>query len=49
MDAVDEIKRYNAGPEPERLQLNYEKMRSTPFVFMRGACHLFLLGCHAST
>ena len=41
MDAVDEIKRYNAGREPERLQLKYEKMRSSPFVFMRGACHLF--------
>ena len=41
MHAVNEIKRYNASREPERLQLKYEKMRSTPFVFVRGACHLF--------
>ena len=41
MNVVNEIKRYNAGREPERLQLKYQKMRSSPFVFMRGACHLF--------
>ena len=41
MNAVNEIKRYNAGREPERLQLKYQKMRSSPFVFMRGSCHLF--------
>ena len=41
MDAVNEIKRHNAGREPERLLLKYQKMRSSPFVFMRGACHLF--------
>ena len=41
MNAVNEIKRYNADREPERLQLKYQKMRSSPFVFMRGACHLF--------
>ena len=41
MNVVNEIKRYNAGREPERLQLKYQKMRSSPFVFMRGSCHLF--------
>ena len=41
VNAVEEIKRHNAGREPERLLLKYQKMRSNPFVFMRGACHLF--------
>ena len=41
MNVVNEIKRYNAGREPERLELKYAKMRSSPFAFMRGSCHLF--------
>jgi uncharacterized protein (DUF2252 family) len=41
VDAVKEIRRYNAGREAERLRLKYQKMRSSPFAFMRGACHLF--------
>ncbi len=41
MDVVQEILQYNAGRDPERLQLKYQRMRSDPFVFLRGACHLF--------
>ncbi|QHI97668.1 DUF2252 domain-containing protein [Xylophilus rhododendri] len=41
MDIVKEISRYNAGRDPERLQLKYQRMRADPFVFLRGACHLF--------
>ena len=41
MDVVQQIRAFNAGRDPERLALKYEKMRSNPFVFMRGACHLF--------
>ena len=41
VNASEEIKRYNAGREAERLQLKYQKMRASPFVFMRGTCHLF--------
>lgn len=41
MDVLQEINQFNAGRDPERLQLKYEHMRSDPFVFLRGACHLF--------
>ncbi len=41
MDLVQEIRRYNAGRDPERLRLKYQRMRADPFVFLRGACHLF--------
>ena len=41
MDVVQKIRAFNAGREPERLALKYSKMRSDPFVFLRGACHLF--------
>ncbi|CAM3394199.1 DUF2252 domain-containing protein [Paracidovorax anthurii] len=41
MDVVQEIRQYNAGRDPERLMLKYERMRSDPFVFLRGTCHLF--------
>jgi uncharacterized protein (DUF2252 family) len=41
MDAVQEILHANAGRDPERLALKYERMRSDPFVFLRGTCHLF--------
>lgn len=44
MDAVQEILRYNAGRDPERLALKYQRMRSDPFVFLRGTCHLFYAG-----
>lgn len=38
---VDAIRRQNAGREAERLALKYAKMKENPFVFLRGACHLF--------
>jgi uncharacterized protein (DUF2252 family) len=38
---VDAIFAYNAGREPERLAMKYAKMALSPFVFLRGACHLF--------
>ena len=41
MDVVKEIKRFNKGREPERLQLKYAHMRANPFVFLRATCHLF--------
>lgn len=41
MDIVTAITQFNLGREPERLQLKYSKMRSDPFIFLRGACHLF--------
>ncbi len=41
MDVVQEILRYNAGRDPERLTLKYQRMRTDPFVFLRGTCHLF--------
>ena len=41
MDVVKVIKGFNAGRDPERLQLKYQRMRTDPFVFLRGACHLF--------
>lgn len=44
MDIVQEIRQFNAGRDPERLQLKYENMRSDPFVFLRGACHIFYQG-----
>lgn len=41
MDIVQEIAQFNAGRDPERLLLKYQRMRGDPFVFLRGACHLF--------
>lgn len=41
MNPVRQIQAYNAGREPERLQLKYRKMRESSFVFLRGSCHLF--------
>jgi uncharacterized protein (DUF2252 family) len=38
---VDAILKYNAGREPERLAMKYAKMKASPFIFLRGACHLF--------
>ncbi|MGA9667366.1 MAG: DUF2252 family protein [Gallionella sp.] len=31
----------NAGRDPERLAMKYAKMMQSPFIFLRGACHLF--------
>jgi uncharacterized protein (DUF2252 family) len=41
MDIIRNIQLFNAGREPERLNLKYRNMRSSPFVFLRGTCHLF--------
>jgi len=40
-DVVDAIFANNAGRDPERLALKYAKMAQSPFIFLRGACHLF--------
>ena len=41
MDIVRNIQAFNAGRDPERLAMKYRNMRSSPFVFLRGTCHLF--------
>ena len=41
MDVVQQIRAFNAGRNPERLGLKYNKMRSDPFAYLRGACHMF--------
>ena len=41
MDVVRQIRDFNAGRDPERLALKYRAMRSSPFAFLRGTCHLF--------
>ncbi len=41
LDVAGEIAQFNAGREPERLQLKYRKMRSSAFAFFRGTCHLY--------
>ncbi len=41
MDVVREIRSFNQGRDPERLALKYRNMRASPFVFLRGTCHLF--------
>lgn len=41
MDVVRQIKGFNEGRDPERLQMKYRKMRADAFAFMRGTCHLF--------
>ncbi len=41
IDIVAEIRRANAGRDPERLALKYRAMREDPFAFLRGSCALF--------
>src|SRR5487761_2778686 len=41
MDVVCRIRTFNAGRDPERLQLKYRAMRGSAFAFLRGTCHLF--------
>lgn len=41
MDVVGQILQFNAGRDPETLQVKHHKMRSDVFAFMRGSCHLF--------
>jgi len=38
---AEEIRRHNTGRDPQRLAMKYAKMKESPFVFLRGACHLF--------
>lgn len=40
-DITAAITSNNAGRDPERLSMKYAKMAQNPFVFLRGACHLF--------
>ena len=41
MDVARCIADFNSGRDPERLAMKFQKMRSDPFIFLRGACHLF--------
>jgi uncharacterized protein (DUF2252 family) len=41
MNSVKRLALFNAGRDPERLALKYQKMRASPFAFLRGSCHLF--------
>ena len=41
IDVLHELLRFNAGRDPERLRLKFAKMRSSPFMFLRGSAHLF--------
>ena len=41
IDPIRNIREFNAGRDPERLQMKYQAMRADPFVFLRGTCHLF--------
>ena len=38
---VDTLRSFNAGRDPERLAMKYANLRTSPFVFLRGTCHLF--------
>lgn len=38
---IDAIRTRDAGRDPQRLAMRYAKMMESPFVFLRGACHLF--------
>ena len=41
LNVVHQIQSFNAGRDPERLSMKYRAMRSSPFAFLRGSCHLF--------
>lgn len=41
VNVVKRIQQYNAGRDPQRLQLKYSNIRNDPFTFLRGTCHLF--------
>ena len=40
-DVAEAVFRHNAGRDPQRLAMKYAKMAQSPFVFLRGADHLF--------
>lgn len=41
MKIINRIHKANAGRDPERLAMKYAAMRTDPFIFLRGTCHLF--------
>ena len=41
LNVAETIRNYNAGRDPERLAMKYANLRTNPFVFLRGTCHLF--------
>ena len=41
MNVVREILAFNAGRDLDTLGLKYRAMRTGPFAFLRGTCHLF--------
>jgi len=41
MNVAMTIQKFNQGRDPERLAMKYAKMRTSPFLFLRGTCHLF--------
>jgi uncharacterized protein (DUF2252 family) len=41
LNVAESIRNFNAGREPERLAMKYASLRTSPFVFLRGTCHLF--------
>ncbi|MBI3480756.1 MAG: DUF2252 family protein [Nitrosomonadales bacterium] len=41
---IDAILGNNKGRDPQRLTMKYAKMAQSPFIFLRGACHLFYDG-----
>jgi uncharacterized protein (DUF2252 family) len=41
VDVVGQIVAYNAGRDPERLQMKYRAMQASAFSFLRGSAHLF--------
>ena len=38
---IDALRRDNAGRDPQLLAMKYANMARDPFIFLRGACHLF--------
>lgn len=46
MNVLERILSYNAGREEERLKMKLDAMRADPFIFLRGACHLFYEDWH---
>ena len=41
MSVADAVSSDNAGRDLVRVAMKYAKMAQSPFIFLRGACHLF--------
>ena len=41
MKIINRVRKANSGRDPERLAMKYAALRTDPFVFLRGTCHLF--------